>query len=359
MTDKNYLLVRISHLEQFQYPLLHDEGYLTIGWGKLTKEESKSLLRAALTDDNGKKFDQTFQDIYEDKVRNRWSLWRFLRAKKSDIIVVPLDGKVFSEYNKKFAVCEVVENAAPIHELELSPALKEKKYSLNEDGLYVNNELVDLGFIIKIKVIKICERSVSSALLISRMKVRQTVVEIWDLESDIKSVLENNNSIAENLYNKFYSNKLNDVGVENLINAFLSNLSPDQLERLLKEYMRELCADSTILPKHYKDKTGDCDVLATFERLHLRVCIQVKRHNIDSHSDSTAISQIRDYVKDCLNKDPDFDYVAWAVTSAESFNEEAQNLATEDEHIKVRLLDKDDLKHMIIDVGADYLKRVI
>src|SRR5690554_1110792 len=92
----NYWLHRISHLAELSYPLL-DKGFLTIGFSDFTQKEFIDKV----IEDDWSYFNGQFQEMWGKVPRTRHNLWRFLKFKKEDIVIVPSWGTFF--------VCEIID----------------------------------------------------------------------------------------------------------------------------------------------------------------------------------------------------------------------------------------------------------
>ena len=228
---KSYWIHRISHCWDVSKPLL-DKDYLTIGWLSCTNKIF-NVDKAKSTEDL---FEEEFDKVYEtehkkdeSKPRNRWCLYRFLNIKKGDTVIVPL-------YSGEFAIAEVEEEAKPIQQLQIMPFenLSGKDVSITEQGLYDDN-MVDIGFYIKLKDISIKKRCFASAPLQSRMKIRQTNGWATDLSEDIEKV-----KTATEPPN------IHDILVDELSESFMEvikkEITPEKLEVLIKWYMEKIGA---------------------------------------------------------------------------------------------------------------------
>lgn len=94
----NYWLNRITRLAELSNPLL-EKGYLTIGFSDFTHYH-KDFIDKVL-DDDWNYFNGQFFEMWVKVQRMRHNLWRFLKFKKGDTVVVPNRGTI--------SVCEIVD----------------------------------------------------------------------------------------------------------------------------------------------------------------------------------------------------------------------------------------------------------
>ena len=314
----NYYLHRISHESDVSYALF-EAGYLSIGWSNC-REEGRHLI--SIINDDGA-FDKFMAS--KDPSRSRWGLWRFLRLQKGDFVVVPLRWG-------KFSVVEVLESAMPANEIFVSG---------------VNLESKDIGFVIKIKKLTpALPRENAYPQLQRRMKIRQVNALINDLEEHIKNAV---NATEEPIWAKLHDALSESVVVE-MLKTFNTFITPDNLEHIVKWYMEKKGASDVSIPaknERGKENGADSDVIADFEDLHIRIYIQVKKH--DGETGKWAIEQIKEYAKQ-KNDLPSEDYTCclWVITTAESFTSEAITMAHEE---GVRLITGREFIKMLLDCG--------
>ena len=106
---------------------------------------------------------------------------------QGDIVIVPKW--------QSFDVYEILEKAVPVSEITLPDNLhtySNRPIILKDNLLYIDNEIVDLGFIIKVKKIEqnIPRYEYADAALTARMKIRQTNADISDLKDSIDKAIE-------------------------------------------------------------------------------------------------------------------------------------------------------------------------
>ena len=341
---RRYWLHRISTEHTVSHKLLTN-GYLTLGWSQF----SKTGILDASREDTTAHFNEICKSQECDTIRSRWSMWYFAQFSKDDIVVVPTA-------RGNFSICKVLEPAKPIGSFQ--EEIKEftddsgKLISWKNNMLVRGSEDIDLGFAIKVEIIRIdiSRSQFADGALTARMKMRQTNGEITNRELcesvDRASKLE--------MPINFYDEAIKSA--EALLDP-INKLKPDQFERLILAYMKKIGADDAYIPaKNEHGKTGiaDADVVAVFNALKIAVLIQVKHHQ--GKTDQYAIKQITDYaqqLKDTdseLHYDYDEDYqiIPWVITSADGFDDSAIKMAKEKE---VRLIAVTEFTQMLIDVG--------
>lgn len=336
----NYWLHRISHIAELSYPLL-DKGFLTIGFSDFTNAE---LIDKVLAN-NWNYFNEKFQEKWGKVPRNRHNLWRFLHFKKGDIVIVPSWGT--------FYVCEIVDDRPLLINETYSDDLNTwGKNKVSSDGTYLtteNGKTYDLGFARKVKVLykKVSRAKFADAKLTSRMKIRQTNSSINDLKKSIEK------SIANYLENKPIH--LHSILVEKtaslVLDSIKNELNPDKFERLVKTYFKTVGANEVSIPaKNERDKEGDADIVAVFENIKLIIFIQAKFHK--GKINEWGTNQILDYKTNKESIDDGYNKIAWVITSADSFNDAAEKIATENE---IQLIDGLEFSKMLLNAGFNLL----
>ena len=336
----NYWLHRISHTSELSYPLL-DKGFLTIGFSDFTDRELIEKVRQ----DDSDYFDGQFQEMWGKVPRTRHHLCRFLKFNKGDIVIVPSWGTFF--------VCEIIDKKPLLISETYSDELKTwggKKVST--DGTYLiseNGKVYDLGFARKVKILhkNISRAKFADAKLTSRMKIRQTNSPINDLKKSIEKTIAN-----------YIENKpihLHSIIVEKTANPVLetikTELNPDKFEKLVKMYFKTIGANEVSIPaKNERDKEGDADIIAVFENIKLIIYIQAKFHQ--GKINEWGTNQILDYKTNKESIDDGYNKIAWVITSADSFNDEAKKIATENE---IQLIDGLEFSKMLLNAGINLL----
>ena len=285
----NYWIHRCAY--EGGHEILDKEYRLTIGFSDCAKSVE---MISAIERRDGRSFDEIYESVYGGEIwRARWSLWYFTcEMEDGDIIVVPRSGG--------FSICK----------LKGMPILSERRGEM------------DIGWEWEVEPIaQYCSprEAYATTSLLSRMKCRQTTININGLSDDVETALRRFRdatpfSLPEELAAKCHE----------LLDA---NGSPDHFERLLLDYFGRLGAKAEILPKKYGGKVGDCDISAVFQPLRLTISVQAKKHW--GKTDERAIEQIADYAKANAGKtdDPDWSYVNWVVSFADDFTEKAKERA--------------------------------
>lgn len=336
----NYWLHRISYLAELSYPLL-ERGFLTIGFSDFTKKE---FIDKVLENDQNY-FYRQFQEMWGIVPRTRHNLWRFLKFNKGDIVIVPSWGT--------FWVCEIIDEKPLLINETYSDDLKtwgNKK--VLSDGIHLiseNGKRYDLGFARKVKILHkdISRAKFADANLTSRMKIRQTNCLINDLVESIEQSIAN-----------FQENRpihLHSIIVEKTINIILdtikTELNPDKFEKLVMTYFKTIGANEVTIPaKNERGKEGDADIVAVFENLKLIIYIQAKFHK--DKDNEWAINQILDYKTNRESIDDGYNKIAWVITSADTFNDEAKKIAAENE---IQLIDGLEFSKMLLNAGINLL----
>ncbi len=223
---------------------------------------------------------------------------------------------------------------------------------IKSEEIYIKFEKVDLGFVVKVEVVKdkISRYQYADKKLTSRMKYFGTTLDISDLKENIDAVIKATAPI------NFYSMAVEKLSNE-LLNTIKKQLSPDKLESLIKWYFVKLGAsDVWIPPKNKKnnDKYGgndeynwaDADIIARFDTLKVMLYIQAKFY--DGETNQWAVEQISKYKEQHKENDDEYTVIPWVVSTSNSFSEEAISKAQEN---NVCLIDGLEFCRMIIDAG--------
>lgn len=206
-----------------------------------------------------------------------------------------------------------------------------------------------MGFARKVKFLHkdISRAKFADANLTSRMKIRQTNCLINDLVESIEQSIAN-----------FQENRpihLHSIIVEKTINIILdtikTELNPDKFEKLVMTYFKTIGANEVTIPaKNERGKEGDADIVAVFENLKLIIYIQAKFHK--DKDNEWAINQILDYKTNRESIDDGYNKIAWVITSADTFNDEAKKIAAENE---IQLIDGIEFSKMLLNAGINLL----
>lgn len=332
----NYWLHRISHLAEVSYPLL-DKGYLCIGYVDYANPET---IDKVLQNDKVS-FDKDFLNVLGFLPRNRNSLWNFLSFKKGDIIIVPSWGTFF--------VCEIIDDKPLLISEVYTPDLKAwNNKNIQFDGnvlLDQNGKVYDLGFARKIKILHkdISRDKFADATLTARMKIRQTNACINDLKQSVENSIQN--------YQQNKPIHLHSILQENTCNLILETLkkelNPDKFEKTIKIYFETIGANCVKIPsKNEREKEGDADIVANFENLKLIIYVQAKFQS--GTIGDWATQQISDYKENKDRLDDGYSRIAWVITTAENFSDEAHNKAKEE---NIQLINGTEFSKMLLNAG--------
>jgi restriction endonuclease Mrr len=336
----NYWLHRISHKAELAYPLL-DKGFLTIGFSDFTSTEFVDRV----LDNDMSYFNKQFKEIYKKIPRGRHNLWRFLKFKKGDIIIVPS--------SKTFSVCEIIDERPLLISEAYSDDLKTwSNKKVSTDGNYLisdNGNRYDLGFARKVKVLykKVSRSKFADAKLTSRMKIRQTNGSLNDLKENIENSIVNYKENKPIHLHSIIVEKTADI----VLDSIRRELNPDKFEKLVMTYFKTIGANEVSIPaKNERDKEGDADIIAVFENIKLIIYIQAKFH--EGRINDWGTNQILDYKTNKESIDDGYNKIAWVVTSANSFNDEAEKIAAENE---IQLINGKEFSEMLLNAGINLL----
>lgn len=336
----NYWLHRISHIAELSYPLL-EKGYLTIGFSDFTTEEMVDKVLA----NDWNYFNTQFQKMWGRVPRTRHNLWNFLKFEKGDVIIVPSWGTFF--------ICEITDERPMLIGQTYSEGLKSwgsKNVSTNETHLLSENgKVYDLGFARKVNVIykNVSREKFADAPLTSRMKIRQTNAQINDLKNSIEKSIEN-----------YKANKpihLHSIVIEQtasiVLEAVKKELNPDKFEKLIRTYFKSIGANEVTTPaKNESNKDGDADIVAVFENLKLIIYIQAKFQT--GQISEWGTNQILDYKTNKESLDDGYNKIAWVITTADTFNKDAENIAKDNE---IQLINGLEFAKMLLNAGIGLL----
>jgi predicted Mrr-cat superfamily restriction endonuclease len=344
----NIWLHRISHHAEVAYPLL-DNGFLSIGYSDFSEPD---FIKDSCGENGWQSFEKYFDDNWwERPKKTRYNLWRFVaEMSEGDLIVVPSWGT--------FSVYELAEDMAkPISEIELSEMndWHGNKIEKKEDGLLyrTTGELIDLGFVRKVKLIKkdIPRYEYADSALTSRMKIRSTNADITDLKVSIEKALEGfTKGQPLNIYSQIISKTR-----QNILDTIREELTPDKFEILVKWYFQRIGASDVYIPsKNESGKEGDADVIAVFEPLKTIIYSQVKFHT--GETSSWAIEQIKNYKDQKDTMDDGYSKISWVISSADNFSKESYDFAKE---AKVQLVDGKQFTTMLLEAGIVNLDKAL
>lgn len=290
MSDKNYWLHRCAY--EGGHEILDAEHRLTIGFSDCAKDQG---MVDSINSRSGQAFDENYKRVYGGDIwRARYSLWYFTcEMAAGDIIVVPRSGG--------FTICRLKDACVPSQR---------------------RNE-ADIGWEWPVEILAdMCtpRDAYASTGLLSRMKCRQTTLNIGNLAEDVDLALmrfQNKNPFT--LFGEL---------AEKCHEALQKSGAPDHFESLVLDYLTRQGAEAQILSKNYSDKgEGDCDVSAVFRPLRLTISVQCKKHV--GETNEFAVQQIVDYANRFKDSDDNWTYVNWVVSFADDFTKKAKDLAAE------------------------------
>ncbi len=317
---------RITHHKSISYPLIKN-NILSIGFSAFANAE---FVKAVSNANKGawQAYEEAFKNNPDfDKSLGRYNhLWHFIYSmRKDDWVVVPLQGGLFSVYK--------LLTDQPLIPAELDADLLRKiggdgkPIRINDDGHLCegdNANIIDLGFFREVEPIAVnMERSkYADARLTSRMKARQTTLEIKDLCDSIERAIngkKNNSPI--NLYEDIISDS-----AQRVLKSIRTDLNPDKFEHLIKWYFERIGATNAYIPaKNESGKSGDADIVAHFKPLRTTIYVQAKHY--EGEADGWAVEQITEYIAYISQKQEAQDetgtQIGWVISSADKYSEEA------------------------------------
>lgn len=337
----NYFIHRISHHAELSYPLL-DKGYLSIGFSDFAEED---LIERTQTGD-WEYLDDRFQELWGILPRNRSNLRRFLSFQKDDLILVPSRGS--------FSICQIIDDRAAVVKNAFSADLKtwnSKKVDLVGNLIYNDQGIrFDLGFVRKVKILQrdISREKFADAALTARMKIRQTNSCISDLKLSIEKAIKNYEANKPIHLHSILLEKTAGLVLESLT----SELNPSKFEKVISIYFKAIGAAQVTIPaKNSRGKEGDADIIAVFEKMKLIIYVQAKFQS--GQINQWATNQVLDYVSQQDRLDDGYSRIAWVITTADSFNSEAQKTAAINQ---IQLIDGLEFSKMLLNAGVDLLR---
>jgi len=335
-----YFIHRISHEWKVSYPLL-DLGYLSIGWSDYRDTDFMSQIEL-----DGESAFNEFMRKNNNSDRSRWSLWYFSQMKTGDYVVVPL-------FDKMFSICEVI--GKPCSVLSIKGSIVKmtdgQEAVINDRGLVDDKgKIFDIGFILRVKELKRIPRSFADAILVSRMKIRQTNGRIDDLAENVEEALKSDGPI--NIHERI----MNSVS-ESLIDTIGKYITPDDLEATVCWYFMKKGADRAWIPaknEHGKENGADADVIAEFDDLGLVYYVQVKKHY--GETGEWAVNQISEYNNQKGDEQDGITHISWVVTMAQRYSDDAIKLS---QKYNVRLITGEEFVEMLLNVGLDGIENAV
>lgn len=336
--ERNYWLHRISHESGLSNFLLEKRNELSIGFSDFSDDKSLNRILS-----NPNEIEAVMQEGWGGLSRSRFSLRHFLcEMKTGDYVLVPspyafsiyeiASDKPFSNESLDTAgLCDVWGN--PV-------SLKNDGYLHSEDK---ENRIVDLGFYWKVKPIEvnIPRAEYADQALISRMKSRQTTLNINDLEKNILNAIQ--------MFEKKSPINLHNLALEKatgtLLDLIREKIDADRFEELVRKYMIQIGADDATIPAKNNSEEGDADIIAYFEPIKTAILIQVKKHV--GITNDWATDQIISYKKN--NKGlVDYSKLFWIISTCDDFTKETKEKA---ESENVRLINGRMFAEMLLDAG--------
>ena len=342
-----YYLHRISHHKELSDPLLK-RGILSIGFSDFVTDEF-------VRDHQAKDWQDVPSAIEKKwgKFRPRFSLQRFLQMNKGDRVVVP-DWGAFHVYEVDSDE-RMIPADLDLHDLKTWHG--HVVHRREKGHLYVDDEdgtprKIDLGFFREVKKVATgTPRSdYADNALTNRMKVRQTNVNIDDLQESVDEAIRRCQegkpiNIADSIKKKCRDEVLNRINEE---------LGSDQLEKLIKWYFERIGASSVEIPaKNAPDKVGDADIVANFEPIRTIIYVQAKHH--EETTNDWAVEQIDSYVKNKeeLGEDDDYTMIPWVISTGDDFSDDCREKAKQN---RVYLIDGRELASRILEAGISDLE---
>ena len=353
MEQNRILLHRISYCGEISHPLLK-AGYLSIGWADFVNEQTQEYLK------NGNFTD--FEKFVNSKTkgRNRFSLFRFVRLRKGEWVVVP--------QSYSFSVYEVLESPITVWQLPLSEQIKYCNNILSKDsrGFFLwkdkngqeviftdgNKKVFDIGFLVKLRKIEenISRGSFIDAPLNSRLKIRTTNVWINDLRANVEDAIKRK---KENAPIRIYENIITNTA-EIILKTIMTSITDSKLQDLIKWYFYKIGADYVEIPPRNpagKQDFEDADIVATFEAIKTIIYVQAKFHKDTSETGDWAVKQISRYGQ--LHQQNEYTVGKWVISTAK-FNQQAIREADKND---VRLIDGKQFSIMLLKVGISTLEK--
>ena len=359
-TPKNIWQHRISHSGYFSYPLL-EKGILSIGFSDFTDDKTINMLNNH--QETRANFDRHVKEIAQKKwegdfsnMRTHYNLWLFAKMRKGDWVLVP------KPY--KFSIYEVSEdNLYRFSELGMPiPANPEQDneplFTIDEED---KNKIkdVDLGFFRK--VTPVCEginrASFADAALNSRMKARQTTLDISALQNNVNEAINrykekkpiNIHTMVSDLIDK---KKL----VDEVLSIIQNYLNPDEFERLIKWYFESIGATDVNIPSKNDPKQSgpaDADIIADFKHLKTTFYVQAKHHKGEESAGGTewAQEQVEKASKQREKKgDSHHLHIKWVLSSCNNYANEKKAKADAKEE-NIQLINGLEFSMMLLEAG--------
>lgn len=340
---RNYWLHRISHESGLSNVLLEKRNELSIGFSDFSDDKSLNRILS-----NPDEIDAVMQEGWGGLSRSRFSLRYFLCGmKKGDYVLIP------TPYT--FSIYEIVGEKPFSNESLDTNKLQDvwgNSVILDGEGYLCSkgseSRQIDLGFYWKVKLVEvnIPRAEYADQALVSRMKSRQTTLNINDLEKNILDSIE--------MFRKKSPINLHNLAMEQaagtLLNLIREKIDADKFEELVRKYMVRIGADDTTVPAKNNSEEGDADVIAYFEPIKTAILIQVKKHV--GNTDSWAVDQITAFHKN-NNGLVDYSKLLWIISTCDDFTKETKDKA---QSANVRLINGRMFAEMLLDAGLKGLE---
>ena len=317
-----YWLHRISHEAEVSLRQL-EQGKLTIGFSDLSNPDFLDKAKSARGVGD---LDLEVKKAYGELLRSRHSLWRFLRDMRvGDLVLVPGPG----QYS--------------VYVIEGEPKLLE---DMDVDlGFYREVKFHEIG---NEKAENISRYDYADRALTARMKIRSTNADISDLGKNIKKCLD---AYRDERPLTLHSRTTTALANE-LLALIYSELKPVKFEALLEWYFKRIGASSVYIPpKKQRDKEGDADIIASFDRVRLTIYVQAKFHSRTSDTGDWAVQQVSEYATWDGGKD-EHAVGLWVVSTCKCFTPDCVSAAKEH---GVVLVNGIQFARMLLDVGLENL----
>lgn len=317
--------------------LLFKQGFLSIGWSDFSTDSFVEKVKCP----GGWDYMETeMREAGYGTPRNRYNLWRFIREMKpEDIIIVPTsyefsvfkitDEKVYTNESMDFSNCY---------------GWYGENIEMKEGYLFSSRgHGIDLGFYRKVEKVEshLPRHLFADQALTSRMKVRQTNVEITDLKESVDNALV---AFRENKPLRLKEQIIED-SVPKLLETVRKITDDRKFEDLVEWYLKALGAKvETPSKNETPTEEGDADKVGYFDNIRTAIMVQAKKHS--GTTNAWAIEQIKAYRSN--HQYGEYFTQMWVISTCDMFSERAMKEA---ESAGVRLIDGKEFCRMILDAG--------
>ncbi|NJL14447.1 MAG: restriction endonuclease [Microscillaceae bacterium] len=136
-----------------------------------------------------------------------------------------------------------------------------------------------------------------------------------------------------------------------VLESIKKELNPNKFEELIRTYFKTVGANEVTTPaKNESNKDGDADIVAVFENLKLIMYIQAKFQT--GQISEWGTNQILDYKTNKESLDDGYNKIAWVITTADTFNKDAENIAKDNE---IQLINGLEFAKMLLNAGIGLL----